>query len=129
MNELLEDAFNIYVTTFHPERSLKTNDDEDVYEADEEEMNIIEQKIQYLRDIPQPVQRTPDWYKFRWNLITASNAWKAFGTQSTINQLIYEKCQPLKDYTSENVVEDVKMVNTNTTLHWGQKYEPLSVMI
>ena len=129
MNELLEDAFNIYVTTFHPERSLKTNDEEDVYEADEEEMNIIEQKIQYLRDIPQPVQRTPYWYKFRWNLITASNAWKAFGTQSTINQLIYEKCQPLKDYTSENVVEDVKMVNTNTTLHWGQKYEPLSVMI
>ena len=51
MNELLEDAFNIYVTTFHPERSLKTNDDEDVYEADEEEINIIEQKIQYLRDL------------------------------------------------------------------------------
>lgn len=129
MNELLEDAFNIYVTTFHPERSLKTNDEEDVYEADEEEINIIDQKIQHLRDIPQPVQRTPEWYNFRWNLITASNAWKAFETQSTINQLIYEKCQPLKDYTSKNVIEDVKMVNTNTTLHWGQKYEPLSVMI
>ena len=27
MNDLLEDAFNIYITTFHPERSLKNNDD------------------------------------------------------------------------------------------------------
>lgn len=129
MNELLEDAFNIYITTFHPERSLQYNEDEDVPEIDKEEINIIEQKIQSLRNIPQPVQRTPEWYQFRWNLITASNAWKAFGSQNTINQLIYEKCQPLKDFTSGNVTEDVKIVNTNTTLHWGQKYEPLSVMI
>ena len=41
-----------------------------------------------------------------------------------INQLIYEKCQPLK------INEETKntMVNVNTTFHWGQKYEPLSVM-
>jgi putative phage-type endonuclease len=129
MNDLLEDAFNIYITTFHPERSLKNNDEEqgdEQTEIDEEGINVIEQKIQGLRDIPQPVQRTPEWYKFRWNLITSSNAWKAFDTQNTINQLIYEKCQPLKDF---NVNEEVKMVNTNTTLHWGQKYEPLSVMM
>jgi len=131
MNDLLEDAFNIYITTFHPERSLKNNDDDDdkLSEIDEEETNIIEQKIQSLRELPQPVQRTPEWYQFRWNLITASNAWKAFETQSTINQLIYEKCQPLKDFTIEPVDEEVKMVNTNSTLHWGQKFEPLSVMM
>ena len=134
MNDLLEDAFNIYITTFHPERSLKNNDEDDdepecKSEIDQEEINIIEKKIQHLRDIPQPVQRTPEWYKFRWNLITASNAWKAFETQNTINQLIYEKCQPLKDFTIEPVDEEIKMINTNTTLHWGQKYEPLSVMI
>ena len=131
MNDILEDAFRIYITTFHPERSLKNNDEEeeDQSESNEEEKNIIEEKIQYLRDIPQPVQRTPEWYKFRWNLITASNAWKAFESQNTINQLIYEKCHPLKDFTLEPVDEEVKMVNTNTTLHWGQKYEPLSVML
>jgi putative phage-type endonuclease len=134
MNDLLEDAFNIYITTFHPERSLKNNDEDDdepecKSEIDQEEINIIEKKIQHLRDIPQPVQRTPEWYKFRWNLITASNAWKAFETQNTINQLIYEKCQPLKDFTIEPVDEEIKMINTNTTLHWGQKYELLSVMI
>ena len=131
MNDLLEDAFNIYITTFHPERSIQPtsdDDDDDCSEIDAEEVNVIEKKIQGLRDIPQPVQRTPEWYKFRWNLITASNAWKAFESQSTINQLIYEKCQPLKDFSSD-VVEEVVMVNTNTTLHWGQKYEPLSVLI
>ena len=132
MNDLLEEAFNIYITTFHPERSIeqKMNDDdcEEYDEYGEEEMNIIEKKIQALREIPQPVQRTPEWYKFRWNLITASNAWKAFETPSTINQLVYEKCQPLKDFNSDHN-EEIKMVNTNTTLHWGQKYEPLSVMM
>ena len=137
MNDLLEDAFNIFITTFHPERSLKNIDDMDEdneCESNNEEKNIIEkniieEKINKLKEIPQPVQRTPEWYKFRWNLITASNAWKAFESQNTINQLIYEKCQPLKDFTIEPLEEENKMVNTNTTLHWGQKYEPLSVMI
>jgi putative phage-type endonuclease len=131
MNDLLEDAFNIYITTFHPERSIQPaieEDDEQCNETNSEEINIIEKKIQALREIPQPVQRTPEWYKFRWNLITASNAWKAFESQSTINQLIYEKCQPLKDFNAEND-DEIKLVNTNTPLHWGQKYEPLSVLI
>ena len=131
MNDLLDDAFNIYVTTFHPERSIAKDYEENdiiIDDNNNEEINVIEQKIQALREIPQPVQRTPEWYKFRWNLITASNAWKAFESQSTINQLIYEKCQPLKDFSIEND-EEVKMVNINTPLHWGQKYEPLSVLI
>jgi len=131
MNDLLEDAFNIYITTFHSDRFIEpTNEDDDSSsEINEEEIDLLAKKIQGLREIPQPVQRTPDWYKFRWNLITASNAWKAFESQSTINQLIYEKCQPLKDFSIANDDEEIKMVNTNTTLHWGQKYEPLSVML
>jgi putative phage-type endonuclease len=128
MNDLLEDAFNIFITTFYPERSITENNisikiDDDISD------NIIETKINILREIPQPVQRTPEWYKFRWNLITASNAWKAFESQSTINQLIYEKCQPLKNFDDGMDEEEIKMVNTNSTLHWGQKYEPLSVLI
>jgi putative phage-type endonuclease len=79
-----------------------------------------------LRNMPQPAQRTNEWYQFRHNLITASNAYKAFESQATKNQLIYEKCQPLQ---SENDDEELKLVNVNTTLHWGQKYEPVSVMI
>ena len=136
MNDILEDAFRIYITTFHPERSIIENeknfddDDDENEKIDNKEINnIIEKKIDLLRKIPQPDQRTPEWYQFRWNLITASNAWKAFETQNTINQLIYEKCQPLKDFTLEPTDYEIKMINTNTTLHWGQKFEPLSVMI
>jgi putative phage-type endonuclease len=140
MNDILEYALNIYIYSFHPSRIIINDFDEEYddevtinennidLDLNNEKINIIKNKIQLLRNIPQPVQRTPEWYKFRWNLITASNAWKAFETQSTINQLIYEKCQPLKDLTIENE-ENFKMINTNTTLHWGQKYEPLSVMI
>jgi putative phage-type endonuclease len=135
LNELLEEAFNIFITTFYPERSnniVFTENTTNVIVEDtnitNENNNIKEKKIIGLREIPQPVQRTPEWYQFRWNLITASNAWKAFESQSTINQLIYEKCQPIKKF-DDNGDEDVKMVNTNTSLHWGQKFEPLSVLI
>ena len=135
MNELLEEAFNIFITTFYPERSnnnVSIENSTNVIEEDtnitNENNNIKEQKIIGLREIPQPVQRTPEWYQFRWNLITASNAWKAFESQSTINQLIYEKCQPIKKFDGDGD-EDVKLVNTNTSLHWGQKFEPLSVLI
>lgn len=129
MNDILEDAFNIFITTFHTERSMETETTTIVQnKIDENKIDEYKKIIQGLRDVPQPVQRTPEWYQFRWNLITASNAWKAFQTQSCINQLIYEKCQPLKTFDEMN--EDVpKMVNTNTPMHWGQKYEPLSVMI
>ena len=126
MNDLLEDAFNIFITTFHPERSLEDNII-NIKENNQNEINEIEYKIQRLRETPQPVQRTTEWYQFRWNLITASNAWKAFESQSAINQLIYEKCQPLKSFEENG--DEVKMVNTNSPMHWGQKYEPLSVMI
>jgi len=130
LNELLEDALNIFITTFYPERS--SNQIVLQIETTATTTNVIEkeQKIIGLRNIPQPQQRTPEWYQFRWNLITASNAWKAFESQNTINQLIYEKCQPIKKFDDSNGDdEQVKMVNTNTSLHWGQKFEPLSVLI
>ena len=123
LNDILDVAFDIYISTFHVERS---HFDTTVIDK-KDEHNLIADKIQGLKNIPQPVQRTSEWYIFRWNLITASNAWKAFESQSTMNQLIYEKCQPLKDFS---IAEDeIVMVNTNSTLHWGQKYEPLSVLI
>jgi len=128
INELLDDAFNIFITTFYPDK-IQNIYNYEVIECNNEEINIITKKIQYLREIPQPLQRTPEWYKFRWNLITASNAWKALESQSTINQLIYEKCQPLKDFNNPNEEEQNKMVNANTPLHWGQKYEPLTILI
>ena len=95
---------------------------------------IISNQIDILRNKPQPTQKTEQWYKSRHNLMTASNAYKAFENQSTKNQLIFEKCQPLnptlyRDDDDDDEVKEIIMVNTNSSLHWGQKYEPLSVLI
>jgi putative phage-type endonuclease len=99
----------------------------------EPDYEYVTKQLKKLRKIPQPVQRTNEWYEFRHNLITASNAYKAFESESVKNQLIYDKCQPLNlSVGLDDLDDDLKeivMVNTNSTLHWGQKYEPLSVKI
>ena len=85
---------------------------------------VIDAKLARIRGKPQPDQRTPEWYRFRHNLLTASNAWKAFDSQACRNQLIYEKCKPLLQCGQER-----EYVNTASPMHWGQKYEPVSRMV
>jgi putative phage-type endonuclease len=118
LDDILDDAFEMFITLFNLERSANTDIMQDSMDTDK-----IAEKIAYIRSKPQPAQRTAEWYAFRYNLLTASNAYKAFESQSTVNQLIYEKCQPMKQESSAQT-----MVNVNTPFHWGQKYEPLSVM-
>jgi len=130
LEDILEEALNLFIATFYPDKSINSTPLIETHELlDEENLDVLEKKIQGLREIPQPVQRTPEWYQFRWNLITASNAWKAFESQATINQLIYEKCQPIKTSSHDCSEEIKKIVNTNTPMHWGQKYEPLSILL
>jgi putative phage-type endonuclease len=136
-HELIEFSFELYNSMFnvkhlHIDNDLDINEDNLVIEVDfMVDPNFIEKMaahIDYLRSKPQPEQRTNDWYKFRHNLLTASNAHKALSTQAAKNNLICEKCQPLKQIDPENP-EVVKSVNINSPLHHGQKYEPLSVML
>jgi hypothetical protein len=86
--------------------------------------HVLSGKILTLQTIPQPIQKTQEWYEFRYNLITASNLWKVFGSAAQRNSLIYEKCKPL------NMVQStLGSSHTGSALHWGIKYEPLTVMI
>ena len=145
MEEIIEKAKDDFFKTFMPPRSYSKS-----IILEEPDYHYIKTQLKYLSEKPQPEQRTKEWYQFRYNLITASNAWKVFENQTTQNQLIYEKCQPLaqndttddavddndndndKDNDNDNstkIIQEVKNVNVNTTLHWGQKYEPLSVKI
>ena len=87
-------------------------------------IQTMKTKIEGLQSIEQPPQRTPEWYAFRHNLITASNIWKALGSESQQNALIYEKCKPFEYLTNENT-----SVNVNSPLHWGNKYERISIAI
>lgn len=127
MEQIIEYAKNDFFKNFMPIRSYP-----DTIILKEPDYIFIDNQLDILRNKPQPTQRTKEWYEFRHNLITASNAYKAFENQNVKNQIIYEKCQPLNQnlyVDSEEDTKEIVMVNVNTTLHWGQKYEPLSVII
>jgi len=100
-----------------PRRSYKTS-------FAKPRVNVLNIKsiIERLRNVPQHEQRTDEWYKDRWNMISASSAWKGISSESAKNSLIYEKCVPI-DTTK------FASVNVNSPFHWGQKYEPLSIQI
>ena len=132
LEEILEQARTDFFRDFMPIRSYPSS-----IILEDPDYTYVEEQITILKGKPQPVQRTKEWYEFRHNLITASNAYKAFESQSTKNQLIYEKCQSFPETDIETdpdtkviqVQAQVQMVNVNTSLHHGQKYEPLSVMV
>jgi putative phage-type endonuclease len=110
---------NYYFTTHYPIRSYKRS-----FIRKRPNNNIIAEKINSIKNKPQPEQRTTEWYMFRHNLITSSSAWKALKSESYKNQLIVEKCKTLNVDKYNSVP-----VNTNTPFHHGHKYEEVSVNI
>ena len=86
--------------------------------------SYIKQQLLYLNELPQPEQKTQDWYKMRHELITASNINKIFTSQSQKNSLIYDKCKP---YDPDS---NARKNNWHATgsLQWGNLYEPISIM-
>jgi putative phage-type endonuclease len=81
----------------------------------------IDNQLEKLKSIIQPEQRSDEWYIFRNSTLTASNIWKIFVSDYSQTQLILEKCEPLD-------INKFKVTNTNSPLHWGQKYEPVSIL-
>jgi len=129
-NEITE---RFYDEIAPPRVSKSTHIVHDCDNVDIVDKETIRNKIQTLKEKPQPEQRTPEWYERRNNLITASAASKAFGTQASINQLVYEKCknQPSSQGQNHNTSSPPTPLqgSVNSPLHWGQRYEPLTVMI
>jgi putative phage-type endonuclease len=117
--EYVESLIEIYFEfTDIPKRARAYSNDLET----ENDFHELSKKIQYLQSIPQPAQKTNEWYEFRYGLISASNLWKVFGSESQRNSLIYEKCQPINK-------NDYLRFATDTAMHWGNKYEPVTVMI
>ena len=81
----------------------------------------IDNQLEKLKSIIQPEQRSDELYIFRNSILTASNIWKVFVSDYSQTQLILEKCEPLD-------INKFKVTNTNSPLHWGQKYEPVSIL-
>ena len=114
IDELINVAMHDYFKFIRPHRSYKYS-----FIRKSPNLEKMKKKIEFLESLYQPEQKTEEWYSHRHGLITASSVWKAFGSPSMQNQLIYEKCMPF-DPTKYS------RVNTESSLHWGQKYEVLS---
>ena len=109
------------------------------YTKDSKQIAAIQSNIEYLKGVPQPAQRTKEWYEFRHGLMTASNVYKALsGSEAQYNSLIYEKCRPIEDsYMGQcssgggagGEGDSGPCTNTNSPMHWGQKYEPVTHML
>jgi hypothetical protein len=121
IDELLDFSLFIFYDTLYQERS----EDNICFEQTALEKEKIQIKLERINNIIQPQQKTPEWYYIRQNLITASNAYKIFESNCQQNSLIYEKCKTktIDDFNFK------QSVNINSSLHWGQKYEPLSVLL
>ena len=114
---IVQKAISVYFSKVMPRRSYKNT-----FEKMRVNKDKLTEIIEYLRSVPQNEQRTREWYEDRWNMISASSAWKALSSDSHKNSLIYEKCTPLD-------TEKYSSVNVDSPFHWGQKYEPLSIQI
>ena len=115
--QIVEEGLSLFYRHIVPARSNGTS-----FIRKRPSIQKMQEKIAYLQNVPQPEQRTPEWYEFRYQHLTASNIWKTFTTESARNQLIFEKCQPL-------TVDKFSGVNIESPMHWGQKYESVSVQL
>lgn len=113
----LYEAYPTIYSIIIPRRSYKKNN-----VRHSPNIKEIKDKINFLENCYQPDQRTEEWYKFRHNLISASDIGKIFSTPSSLNQLILKKCEPYKVYSGGKT-------NLLSPLHWGQKYEPVTVLL
>jgi len=122
IEEIVQQLSEIYFDICDvPLRSmLNSVNDNDV----EQNIETLINKITKLKEIPQAKQKSVEWNNARNNLLTASNIWKIFSSEAQYNSFIYEKCKPM----DENKI-DYMNANTNSSLHWGIKYEPVTIMI
>ncbi len=88
---------------------------------------MIDRKLAFLNSCPNPPQRSQEWYDSRYDALTASNIWKALGSEAQRNSLIFEKCKPYDQFVAE--CSKHANLSTENAMHWGIKYEPVTVHI
>ena len=116
ITDIIEESLYIYHIYFSPKREYGNS-----FIRKKPHKNKMAEKVDYLSNVPQPDQRTDEWYIFRHKYLTASSIWKVFSTPGSRNQLIYDKCKPLD-------TNKFKGFSTDSPMHWGHKYEPVSIM-
>ncbi len=79
----------------------------------------LEKHFNKLKDLPQPAQRSKEWYEYRHNRITASDMAEAMDLSpyKPVEHFIRKKCDPNFPFLD------------NATVFHGKKYEPTATMI
>ena len=85
---------------------------DDLYES------ILDKKINYIKNVPQPEQRTKAWFDMRNNMITASSG------ATALSENPYEK---VEGFIMEKVFGREFM--DNEFVHHGKKYESIATML
>lgn len=79
----------------------------------------LDEHFNKLKNLPQPAQRSKEWYDYRYNRITASDTAAAIDLNpyEPVESFILKKCDPNFPFRD------------NATVFHGKKYEPTATMI
>jgi len=90
-----------------------------------------QQKFQTLQQVDEqnPKQGTTAWLKQRYNMITASDAYKALTSEAQRNNIIKAKSQPFQCYGTEDEDGQRQQQHGPASMAWGHMFEPISVQI
>ena len=124
LHDLVEQLFEFYIASMGPRRSIQYMTTISETSANTMISQDLITKIETLQTLPQPKQKTREWYEFRYSLLSASNLWKVFGTDAQRNSLIAEKCVPFESFQNRT-----QFMSTESAMHWGNKYEPVTVAV
>jgi putative phage-type endonuclease len=83
------------------------------------EYKKLDEHFNKLKNLPQPAQRSKEWYDYRFNRITASDTAAAIDLNpyEPVESFILKKCDPEFPFRD------------NATVFHGKKYEPTATMI
>jgi putative phage-type endonuclease len=113
-NLTLDKSFNFKLNIL---KNMKTEILNYIKEIELIEKEVQFDKVKYLKSLYQPIQRTPDWYKERETMFTASSDVHNIITAKKPDRLVSKKC----GYSSEF---------TGNVYTWhGNKYEDIAISI
>ena len=104
--------------TEHLEKMLKSQIQIVPPEYTQSELDYLDLKLQQLEKIPQPEQRSAEWYEYRNNRLTASDLWAIVDwNESKVHDILKKKCGVEQKFS------------LGAALLHGIKFEPVATQI
>ena len=101
------------------QKAIKNNISEIPPVYNDHDIIKLTEHINFLKSLPQPEQRTPEWYEFRSNRLTASDLARALGLSGykSLHNLILKKCGVEFPFIAGSAIKH------------GVKFEDVAIMI